>query len=253
MQATETRRRATDGARKCKLVKADKVFKDGKIEELVSCEFMQEDLPDDEDFQMLEVTFLQQSDIDELDLGGESTLTVSDSTIDEAKNELMVPKGAQIRVDHVPEIEVAPRNTRRLAIAGNREVLVIRETRTSPAGSVLSDQIFGTFGDRVNLASQYAACSYNQLTFSPWAGNGRPSAIVTDGVLTVSITDTIQGSSDATVRDAMLSKATRDLGGTPLNQLVDFVMLCIPADTLDGWLIYSYFDHWLSGTLVSHR
>jgi hypothetical protein len=134
---------------------------------------------------------------------------------------------------------------RRLAGVGNKKVLVLRETRSTYSAAHLSSEIFGTGGDAVNLASQYAACSHGQLIFSKWAGDDS----VVDGVLTVSIGNTIQDSSENTIRDAMVNQAVKDLGGSSLNSLVDHVMVCIPKGTNGGWIAYTYINHWLSGKL----
>jgi hypothetical protein len=134
---------------------------------------------------------------------------------------------------------------RRLAEVGNKDVLVLRETRSTYSAAHISSEIFGTNGDTVNLASQYAACSYGQLTFSKWTGDDS----VIDGVLTVSIGNSIADSSDNTIRDAMVNQAIKDLGGSSLKTHVDHVMVCMPKGTNGGWIAYAYIDHWLSGTL----
>jgi hypothetical protein len=225
------------------------------VVEQVSCIWEQEDLPSDEQtFVMAEVTFLDKKDIDELD-GGDSTLFLPDgAVIDASTNQLIVSDpDTQAEVGHVPADDESGGTGRRRRLnsptMGNKEVLVLRENRSVIPEAAFSDHIFGTGGDEVNLVSQYAACSYDQLTFSKYGGRPNSNgAVVNEGVLSVSIADDIAGSAEGTIRNSMLSKATSDLGGIPLNQLVDFVMVCIPPGTNDGWIIYSYINHWLSGT-----
>lgn len=59
---------------------------------------------------------------------------------------------------------------RRQLQTGDRTVLAVRviakDGEYNFTENVLSDKIFGTFGDEFNLKSQTAACSYNQLTFN---------------------------------------------------------------------------------------
>lgn len=132
---------------------------------------------------------------------------------------------------------------RRLAATfGRKEVLVLRESRSAYSEAVMSDEIFGTYGDLINLTSQYAACSYSQLTFSKWTGND----LVNEGVLTVSISTKIIRAEEPSIRDAMTNEAIAILGAR-LEDLVDHVMVCIPEGTRGTWIAYAYIDFWLSG------
>ena len=66
-------------------------------------------------------------------------------------------------------------NRRRLT-TGTKTVLVVRvvanDSSTTASADQLSDSVFGTNGDLVNLKTQYAACSHNQLLFQPATGTG---------------------------------------------------------------------------------
>jgi hypothetical protein len=132
-------------------------------------------------------------------------------------------------------------------MTGTKSVLVIRaiaaDQSTTASESTLSDDIFGTFGDPVNLRSQYSQCSDGKLQFQPLTTN---SLVGSDGVYTVTLPSTfVTGASDGTIRDAMLIKATVDLGEY-LNIIADYVMLCLPPGTTGDWLAYAYINHWLS-------
>jgi hypothetical protein len=132
-------------------------------------------------------------------------------------------------------------------MTGTKRVLVIRaiaaDRSTTASESTLSDDIFGTFGDPVNLRSQYSQCSDGKLQFQPLTTN---SLVGSDGVYTVTLPSTfVAGASDGTIRDAMVSKATADLGAS-LNTIADYVMLCLPPGTAGGWIAYAYINHWLS-------
>jgi hypothetical protein len=43
----------------------------------------------------------------------------------------------------------------------------------------------------------------------------------------------------------MIIKAESDLGAS-LNDIADYVMVCIPPVTADDWIAYAYENHWLS-------
>jgi hypothetical protein len=99
----------------------------------------------------------------------------------------------------------------------------------------LSDSIFGTSGGPVNLASQYEQCSYGQLTFRP-----ATHTKVVDGVLTVSIGNTVTGVNDAVIRNAAVDAAEAKLGVSGTDGLrynvADHVMACLPPGTSGGWM-----------------
>jgi hypothetical protein len=137
-------------------------------------------------------------------------------------------------------------NNRNL-MTGTKTVLVIRATAadraTTASESALSDDIFGTLGDTFNLKSQYYQCSDGKLQFQPLTTN---TLVGSDGVYTVNISSTlVSGASDATIRDAMVRAAVEDLGSS-LQNIADFVMLCLPPGTAGIWIAYAFVNHWLS-------
>jgi hypothetical protein len=129
---------------------------------------------------------------------------------------------------------------------GTKRVLVLRAVAsdkfTTASEVELSDDIFGTSGDVINLKTQYRSCSDNQLIFEPLTTN---SLVGTDGVYTVNIPSTVvTGAADGDIVTAMVDKATADLGS--LTTLVDYVMVCVPPGTSGGWIAYAYINYWLS-------
>jgi hypothetical protein len=127
-----------------------------------------------------------------------------------------------------------------------KKVLVIRavalDRSTTATEAQLSDDIFGTAGDAINLKSQYQACSDGKLVFEPVTTN---ALVGTDGVYTVTLpTTNVTGATDSTIRTAMVNKATADLGS--LTSVADYVMLCLPPGTTGGWIAYAYINHWQS-------
>eukprot|EP00547_Thalassionema_nitzschioides_P015415 CAMPEP_0194239802 /NCGR_PEP_ID=MMETSP0158-20130606/6152_1 /TAXON_ID=33649 /ORGANISM="Thalassionema nitzschioides, Strain L26-B" /LENGTH=506 /DNA_ID=CAMNT_0038974361 /DNA_START=68 /DNA_END=1585 /DNA_ORIENTATION=+ len=134
---------------------------------------------------------------------------------------------------------------RRLASTGMKQTLIVRaefETSTGTNEANLSNYILGIGNDPVNLASQYSACSYEQLTFEPVPNNSNYNGLTpTDGVITVVDPDqSVNGIADSVIRNRM-----RDLiGGS--QGVADHVLLCIPPGTNGGWIAYAYVNHWLS-------
>jgi len=140
-------------------------------------------------------------------------------------------------------------NSRKLQ-TGTEKVLVIRavasDASTTASESELSDDIFGTSGDVVNLKSQYALCSDGKLQFEPLTTN---SLVGTDGVYTVNLPTTVIMETDIfEIENAMANQALSDLGPS-LDRFPDFVMLCVPkGNNMNRLEIagYAYINYWLS-------
>jgi hypothetical protein len=164
-----------------------------------------------------------------------------------------------------------------------RTVLVIRANNkgrsTTASEAQLSDDIFGTQGDELNLKSQFLACSDGKLQFEPYRDfnvggndgvlavnimNGATSEDIVDaslrqgerdlgpikgvvgddGVITVDITETVDGADSEAIVEAMLREARR-LFPFQLN-FVDHTILCLPPGTIHkgkkDWRSYAFED-----------
>jgi len=134
-------------------------------------------------------------------------------------------------------------NRKLAVVTGNKSILAVRvvapDATTTSSVAAISDSIFGTNGDPVNLKSQYAVCSNNLLSFNPTTNSQ-----ATNGVYQVTISQTVTGIADSTVRNAVTSQLTSDLGNLPSQ--FDHVMLCLPAGTSGSWIAYAYVNSWLS-------
>ena len=166
----------------------------------------------------------------------ESTLMHEGAFYEE--NTLVLPRESIAKAEFGHQIH--SRGRRRLAISGSRTYLAVRiigaDAATTASISQISDEWFGTYGDPVNYKSQIEACSYNAVTVSKFTGSG-----VTEGVTTVSISNTVSGTSDGVIRDAA-DLAVSNLGlGSP-----DHTILCIPPGTSGNWIGYAYIDWDLS-------
>ena len=80
-----------------------------------------------------------------------------------------VPEWVQTRGKPNGPPSRSSRRLQNLYKIGTRNVLVLRivgpDGATSKTEQELSDSVFGTFGDPVNLHTQYAKCSHDQLIF----------------------------------------------------------------------------------------
>jgi hypothetical protein len=259
------------------VVFSEKDFADRREEEQpLECELRGQDL-NGTHFTMIKIKGLKASWAKKNKIkSGATTLFADNSTIDEETNELIINTGQAVEVSSIQYHNSkclivlifcnsklggvkaeSPNSERSLSdnsydmmnrnlMTGTKRVLVIRavasDRSTTSSEATLSDDIFGTSGDVVNLKSQYSRCSDGKLQFQPVTTHG---LVGTDGVYTVNLPSTVvSGSSDGTIRDAMVNQATADLG--TLTNIADYVMLCLPPGTPGGWIAYAYINYWLS-------
>lgn len=124
-----------------------------------------------------------------------------------------------------------------LQAAGIKRVLVVRinanGASTSASRTTLNREIFGTNNrDVINLKERYASCSYNTLRMEPAIGN----SLIQNGVVEVTISNRVAGSSHGVIREAAI-RATRSLLGNLQDQF-DHVMFCLPPGTNGNWVAY---------------
>lgn len=119
-------------------------------------------------------------------------------------------------------------------IDNDKRILVVRVNGNdqTPSAAELSDSIFGTSSDPVNLKSQMAACSKGQLTINPAANNGYG---VSNGVLQVTISSAANKDKSAVETEA-INAMRAQLGGCTGSCGYDHVMLCLPPETNQGWI-----------------
>jgi hypothetical protein len=134
-----------------------------------------------------------------------------------------------------------------LSTTGTKTVVVIRvdakDARTTASEAELADDVFGTAGDKLNLKSQYNACSDGKLIFNPLKTN---SIIGNDGVYTVKLPNfAVKGISDSTVLAQVVNTASASLGAK-LETIASHVLVCLPPGTLGSWIAYGYFNSHLT-------
>ena len=123
-----------------------------------------------------------------------------------------------------------------------KKVFVIRadapDASTSSSIDEISDKVFGTYGDILNLKSQFVACSYDEPTFEPVSDTFNGYNFVS-GVGQVTIETSVQGVENSVIRDAMIAAANAKYGNLQskvTNGDIDYVMLCLPRGTSDNWI-----------------
>lgn len=178
-------------------------------------------------------------------------------SLESGKSKIKIGKGAVIVGEKVDLRGGAPEevkglfgrsledtNHRKLSSTiGTRSVLAVRVIASDGQygfdEAVLSDEVFGTSGDPVNLVSQYKACSFDQLNFAPAQRPG-----ITDGVVTITVsTSTTEG--DAVMRNAITDEINRVFGVSSPRNIADHVMYCLPSGTMEG-IAYAYINSWNS-------
>ncbi len=139
--------------------------------------------------------------------------------------------------------------------SGTRTVLAVRVilndgsyNYASPTS--LSNDIFGNGVDTVNLKSQYAACSYNQLVFDKTADRSMSinpndgTTAIASGVVDIKV-DLSVTAGDATIGNAVTKKINSVFGVTDPTQLANHVMYCFPPGAMSG-IAYAYINSWNS-------
>ncbi|KAL7572930.1 hypothetical protein ACA910_007437 [Epithemia clementina (nom. ined.)] len=176
--------------------------------------------------------------------------------IDHKKQKIILSKGQPLGVDNCrgrpSDVFQQGKHSRSLAgnAIGSRTFLVVKivakdpnkggaSTFISQTEAQLSDRVFGTSGDLVNLKTQYEACSQGLYTVTP-ATVGNPKTdqyYIQNGVVTVEVdTNVTQGrlaNSNAAINKL---KQMFNLGSqSPQNILANHFLFCMPpGTTTDG-------------------
>jgi hypothetical protein len=128
----------------------------------------------------------------------------------------------------------------RVLVSETRQVLAVRvianDRSTTSSLSTMSDKIFGTNADTINLVERYNSCSYGQLVMEPYQGTTDKGFNIVDGVVEVVIDMDVDGVDNGIVREAAQAAATDILGD--LSSQFDHVMFCLPPGTQGNWLAY---------------
>ena len=160
---------------------------------------------------------------------------------------LFVPPGLDIATNVRNNVN---KTRRRLAnTLGTKPILVVkvidnegRARAESPA--VIGDDIFGTLGDPVNLASQMKACSFGKLNIVP--GPISSSKKAAPGVIKVRISKSLTSNDRYAIHNAVTSAVNAKLGISlpgPYEQVMYVVEKCYVGC---GYAAYAYVNSWMS-------
>lgn len=148
----------------------------------------------------------------------------------------------------------------RMLQKGTRSVLAVRVLLNDVSYNFatqtgLSNDIFGNGIDSVNLKSQYAACSYNQLifnkasnrnmTFNPEDGCTDISNGVVDIKINRNLYDIPREKRSQRIRNAVTRKVNSVFGVSSPNRLANHVMYCYPPGVMSD-IAYAYMGSWNS-------
>lgn len=86
------------------------------------------------------------------------------------------------------------------------------------------------------------------MDFVPFIGKTTTNVEITNGVVEITIPDTVDGAIRGDIESSATKEAQSVLGNLPTQ--FDYVMFCLPYGSLrsgnPGWLGYAYIDHWKS-------
>jgi len=171
---------------------------------------------------------------------GETTLKPkTGSMIIGKRNKLKFPRGVD------PEFGqrgfLNPDRRHLAQVEGVKTVLVVKivanDGSCTYSKSELSDKVFGSFGDAVNLASQYTACSHGKLNFTKAADRSSTQDNIADGVVTVTVAKSVS-EGDGLIRSAVNTELAAMFGVSAFD-LADHVMYCMPDAAMSG-IAYAY-------------
>jgi len=156
------------------------------------------------------------------------------------------------------ELDLAALQSDRRLQQGTRTILAVRVivnngeyNHTNQAG--LSDDVFGNGNDPVNLKSQYAACSYNQLVFDKAPDKNMLTTVtpnigdtaISNGAVDIRVNHD-KSAGGGTIRNAVTTEINRVFGVSKPNVLADHVMYCMPGEVINGSIAYAYMNSWNS-------
>ena len=194
--------------------------------------------------------------------GSTTLLPGSSAKINNRSGRLHIPPGAQVSTGYRKKTKNkgkrqntlggGPPNDRRLAPAiGERPTIVVYVSNNGGAETptyskaVLSNRVFGTGGDPVNLRSQYAACSADAVDFAPLTGKSNVGTGSEAGVVTVNTAVSLTTSDDSSNMAAAVTSALEGMFVTSFP--FEHAIICTPPGTFPtNAVAWAYLDHWLS-------
>jgi hypothetical protein len=159
----------------------------------------------------------------------------------DADKTLFFPEGAVLQFD-TPVIISSSTETngdgRRLHgdRDGTHSVVVVRvlasNTKVQHSAAVLSDKVFGTSGDAINLCERFRSCSYGKLQMEP-----TNHTLATNGVVEITVaTEITRQTTSEEVVNAVKMQLGALVGGSDVSIKESFrhVIMCVPTGTVLG-------------------
>lgn len=159
------------------------------------------------------------------------------------------PGGIKLITDNKSRRKLGETNKRE----GTKQILIVKVTdkyglAVDEDAHTISDKFFGTYGDKVTLASGFNACSFGKLTMTD-AYDVNTNLLSAPGVLEVRIPISIQRSTNADIANAARSAAEVKLGmhlPGPIAHMIFIVESCYTVDSTCRFAAYAYVNHWFS-------
>ena len=180
-----------------------------------------------------------------------SKATINDDKIIMRQNTMPEILGnSQIHTDYSPFV-------------GNKTILAIKvdatDTETTSSASKISDKLFGTSGDKVNIKSQISGCSMNQLNFIPFNGTTPSGEVILNGVGNVDLPFDLKNKMNESYENKIFRAVKKKYGN--LKGHVDHLLLVLPKNAanyvayavLNGWVSAYNDDIVLYPTMVMHE
>ena len=133
-------------------------------------------------------------------------------------------------------------------VEGDKPILVIKVIdsegrKRQESTAQISDDVFGTYGDKVTLRSQMNGCSFGKVNIQAGVGNPKESS---PGVLEITIDKSLNAEGRSTIMRAVV-KETQAVLGHRLPGPYSHVMVVLQGCYKQcGWAAYAYANSWLS-------
>eukprot|EP00984_Skeletonema_dohrnii_P023114 scaffold12204_cov111-Skeletonema_dohrnii-CCMP3373.AAC.2 len=176
---------------------------------------------------------------------GHHKLNIAGAEIDDSA--VHVPPGLDIASSVRQNVEKEGRR-RLVDTIGNLNMLLVKVTDVGglvypDSATTMSDEVFGTGVDPVNLKSGLEECSWDKLTVVPGLSDSNE---VATGVIEVDIGISFTNNTRGTIRNAITTAVQTKLGHS-LPGPYDYVLYSVQNCYVDcGWAAYAYINSWNS-------
>jgi len=175
-----------------------------------------------------------------------STLAIDGSTDFSRSHAINVPHDQMEFELGTSEVQRAP-----TTVTGLKPILVVKVTdsegRARPESSrQISDDVFGSFGDKMTLKSQMHACSFEKLDITAGLSSGTDTSSDSPGVVDITIGISLLNNSRFAVRKAMTDTLEAQLGYKLPGPYQHVMFVLEGCYQQCGWAAYAYVNSWMS-------